>query len=60
VVTNRLKYGTLKYKWLNKLKQEEQVNNLLRFKKKYIKECYKVVSRHYFIKKELYTLNKIY
>jgi len=29
VVKNRLQYGILRYYWLDELKQEEQINNLL-------------------------------
>ena len=35
--TIKLKVGTLRAKWLQELKQEEDVAILLRFKKRYIK-----------------------
>jgi len=60
LVINKLKYGTLKIKWLKELELEEWINKLSRFQERNIKGCYKAVSRHYFIKKEPKTLKEIY
>ena len=39
----RLKVGTLRAKWLQKLKQEENIAILPRFKERHFKNYYKVV-----------------
>ena len=41
--TIRLKVGTLRAKWLQELKQEEDIIILPKFNKRYFKGCYKVV-----------------
>ena len=55
-VINRPKVGILRVKWLVELEQEESINILPRFKERYIKEYYEVVTRRYFLKEKSYTL----
>jgi len=59
-VTNRLKVGTPKAKWLTELEEEENLRILTRFQERYIKGCYEVVIKRYFLTDRLYTLSKLY
>ena len=56
----RLKIGTLRAKWLQELKQEENIIILPRFKKRYIKSYYKVALRRYYIKDKPIILTIVY
>ena len=58
--TIRLKVGTLRAKWLQEFKQEENIIVLSKFKKRYFKGCYKVVLWRYYIKDKLIMLIIIY
>ena len=40
--TIRLKVGTLRVKWLQELKQEENIAILFKFKERHLKGCYKI------------------
>jgi len=55
-ITNRPRVGILRAKWLTKLKSKEDLGILIRFKKRYIKGCYNVVIRRYFLTDEPYIL----
>ena len=58
--TTRLKIGTLRVKWLQELKQEENIAILSRFKERYIKSYYKVALRRYYKKDKPMILTIIY
>ena len=58
--TTRLKIGILKAKWLQKLKQKEDIAILPKFKERYIKSCYKVALKRYHKKDKLMMLTIIY
>ena len=58
--TTRLKISILRVKWLQELKQEENIVILLRFKERYIKGCYKIALKRYYIKDKPITLTIIY
>ena len=47
---HRPKADTLKVKWLEELKQEEDLRALTQFTKKYIGIYYKTVTKQFFIK----------
>jgi len=59
-VINRLKAGIPRAKWLTELEEEENLGILTRFQERYIKGCYKVVIKRYFLTDRLYTLSKLY
>jgi len=59
-ITNRLKIGTLRAKWLTKLEEEEDLGILARFKERYTKGYYNAVIRRYFLIDELYILKGLY
>jgi len=59
-VTNRLKVGILRAKWLTELEEEENLGILTRFQERHIKGCYKVVIKKYFLTDRLYILSKLY
>ena len=46
----RPKIGTLRAKWLQELKQEEDIVILLRFKERYLKSCCEAAIKQYFRK----------
>ena len=56
----RLKVGTLKAKWLQELKQEEDITILPRFKERYIKGYCKAALRRYYKKDKPMMLAVIY
>jgi len=56
-VINRPSTGTPRVKWLNKLEQEEDLDILIRFKKRHTKGCYNIAITRYFLTDRLYTLN---
>ena len=58
--TIRLKVGILRVKWLQELKQEENIAILPRFKKRHFKSYYKVASQRYYIKDKPMILILIY
>ena len=55
-ITNRFRAGTLRAKWLTKLENKEDLGISTRFKEQYIKGCYDIVIRRYFLIDKLYTL----
>jgi len=59
-ITNRLRVGILRAKWLTKLEEEEDLGILTRFKEQYIKGYYNAVIRRYFLTDRLYTLKELY
>jgi len=59
-ITNRPKTGILRAKWLTKLEEEEDLGILTRFKKQYIKGCYNIVIKRYFLTDKLYILKGLY
>jgi len=59
-VTNRLSIGIPRVKWLDKLKQEEDLDIPTRFKERYTKEYYNIAITRYFLIDKLYTLNQLY
>ena len=58
--TTRLKIGILRVKWLQELKQEEDIIILPRFKEKYIKDCREAVLWRYYIKDKPIILAIVY
>ena len=56
----RLKIGTLRAKWLQELKQEEDMAILPRFEERHIKGCCEVALRRYYIKDKYITLTTVY
>ena len=56
-VTNRPSAGTPRAKWLDKLKQKEDLDILTRFKKRHTKGYYNAVIIRYFLIDKPYTLN---
>ena len=59
-VINRLRVGTLRAKWLNKLEQEEDLGILTKFIEQYTKGYNKAVIKRYFFMDRLYILTKLY
>jgi len=55
-ITNRLRVGILRAKWLTKLENKEDLGILIRFKERYIKGYYNVVIRRYFLTDKPYIL----
>jgi len=55
-ITNRLRIGILRAKWLNELENKEDLGILTRFEERYIKGYYNAVIRRYFLMDELYIL----
>jgi len=55
-ITNRLKVGILKAKWLTKLEDKEDLGILTRFKEQHIKGYYNIVIRRYFLTDKPYIL----
>ena len=43
-VISRLKAGTLRAKWLEEFKEEENLRVLIRFKERNIKKCYETAA----------------
>ena len=60
LVISRLKYSILKVKWLKELEEEEWTNKMFKFQERNIKECYKVITRKYFIKNKPKILKEVY
>ena len=58
--TTRLKIGTPRAKWLQELKQEEDITILFRFKERHIKGYYKAASQRYYRKDKPITLTTVY
>jgi len=55
-ITNRLRIGILRAKWLTKLEDKEDLGILIRFKERYTKGCYNIVIRRYFLIDKPYIL----
>ena len=58
--TIRLKISTLRAKWLQELKQEENIAILPKFKERYIKSYYKAALRRYYKKDKPIILTTVY
>ena len=58
--TIRLKIGTLRAKWLQELKQEENIIILPKFKERYSKGYYKAALKRYYIKDKPIILTTVY
>ena len=56
----KLKVGTLRAKWLQELKQEEDIAILPKFKERHFKSYCKVASWRYYIKNKPIILTIIY
>ena len=50
----------LRAKWLTKLEKDKDLEILTRFKERYIKDCYNIVIKKYFLIDRLYILTKLY
>ena len=59
-VTNRLRAGILRAKWLTELEEEEDFGILTRFKEQYTKGYNDAATARYFLKDKLYTLIELY
>jgi len=59
-ITNRLRIGILRAKWLTKLEDEEDLEILTRFEEQYIKGCHDIVMRRYFLMDKPYILQQLY
>ena len=59
-VTNRLKAGTPKAKWLTELEEEENLGIPTRFQERHIKGYHKAAMKRYFLTNRSYTLSKLY
>jgi len=59
-VTNRLKVGTPRAKWLTELEDKENLGILTRFQERHTKGCHEVVIKRYFLTDRSYTLSKLY
>jgi len=59
-ITNRLRIGILRAKWLTKLEEEEDLGILTRFEERYTKGCNDTVIRRYFLMDRAYTLKELY
>ena len=60
MIINRPKTGIPRAKQLTKLEEEEDLEILTRFKERYIKGCYNIVIRRYFLTGKPYTLQQLY
>jgi len=59
-VTNRPSAGIPRAKWLDKLKQEEDLDILTRFKERHTKGYYNAAIIRYFLIDKPYILNQLY
>ena len=59
-VINRLRVGTLRAKWLDKLEQEEDLGILTRFVERHTKGCNNTAIKRYFLINRLYILTELY